>query len=89
LGWLDGEATLLLDFLQGKSPLKASSKEKRGWGSLSGSYLAAEGYKSMMAIPNVTLEPTQWKFIWSFPSPPKIDFFCWTLVHKVSSLEIS
>ena len=36
--WLDGEANLLLDFLQGKSPLKASSKDKRGWGSLSGSY---------------------------------------------------
>jgi len=39
--------------LQGKSPLKASSKDKRGWGSLSGSYSAAEGYKSMMVVPSI------------------------------------
>lgn len=36
----------------------------------------------MTAIPNVPLDPTQWRFIWAFPSLPKIDFFCWTLAHK-------
>ena len=39
--WLEGEASLLLDLLQGKSPSKATSKDKRGWGSLSGSYSAS------------------------------------------------
>ena len=73
--WLDGEANLLLDLIQGKSPLKASSKDKRGWGSLSGSYSAAEGYKSLMVVPSIPPETTQWKFIWSFPALPKIDFF--------------
>ena len=28
---LEGEANLILDLLQGKAPLKASSKDKRGW----------------------------------------------------------
>eukprot|EP00253_Pinus_taeda_P032576 PITA_32576 len=80
--WLDVEATLLLDLIQGKSPLKASSKDKRGWGSLLGSYSIAKGYKSMMVVPNIPPEPTQWKFILSFTSLPKIDFFRWTLAHK-------
>lgn len=80
--WLHGEANLLLDFLEGKSPLKAPSKDKRGWGSLSGSYSVVEGYESMMSIASIPPKPTQWKFIWYFLALPKIDFFCWTLAHK-------
>eukprot|EP00253_Pinus_taeda_P015500 PITA_15500 len=80
--WLEGEASVILDNLQGKSPLKASVKDKRGWGSVTGSYSASEGYKSIMAIPNVPPNPAQWKFIWDSPSLPKIDFFCWTLAHN-------
>eukprot|EP00253_Pinus_taeda_P019066 PITA_19066 len=79
---LQAEASLLLDKLQGKSPLSATAKDKRGWGSHSGSFSVAEGYKSLIAALNVPLDPTQWKFIWSFPSLPKIDFFCWTLAHN-------
>eukprot|EP00253_Pinus_taeda_P022123 PITA_22123 len=80
--WLEGEASVLLDNLKGKAPLKASVKDKRGWGSVTGSYSASEGYKSIMAIPNVPPNPAQWKFIWDSPSLPKIDFFCWTLAHN-------
>lgn len=36
----------------------------------------------MMAIPNVPPDPIQWKFIWAFPSLPKVDFFCWKLAHN-------
>ena len=35
-----------------------------------------------MVVPSVPPEPPQWKFIWSFPALPKIDFFYWTLAHK-------
>lgn len=80
--WLEGEASVLLDKLQGKAPVKASSKDKRGWGSVTGSYSASEGYKSISAIPNVPPNPAQWHFIWGSPSLPKIDFFCWTLAHN-------
>jgi len=79
---LQSEASLLLDKLQGKSPLSATAKDKRGWGSHTGSFSVAERYKSLIAVPNVPPDPTQWKFIWSFPSLPKIDFFCWTLAHN-------
>eukprot|EP00253_Pinus_taeda_P035966 PITA_35966 len=79
---LDGEASVLLDNLQGKAPLKDSAKDKRGWGSVTGSYSASEGYQSIMTILNVPPNPAQWKCIWDAPSLPKIDFFCWTLAHK-------
>lgn len=79
---LQVEASLLLDKLQGKSPTKETTKDKRGWGSLTGNFSVSEGYKSMTAIPNVPPDPTQWRFIWGFPSLPKIDFFCWTLAHN-------
>eukprot|EP00253_Pinus_taeda_P012315 PITA_12315 len=79
---LQGEASLLLDILQGKSPSKANAKDKRGWGSFSGHYTVAEGYKRIMAVPHVPPNPAQWKFIWDFPALPKIDFFCWTVAHQ-------
>eukprot|EP00253_Pinus_taeda_P007428 PITA_07428 len=79
---LQVEATILLDKLQGKSPIKASAKGKRGWGSHSGKFTVAEGYKSRTMIPNVPPDPAQWRFIWAFPSLPKINFFCWTLAHN-------
>ena len=76
------EASLLLDLLQGKSPSKATTKDKRGWGSLSGSYSVSEGYKRFTVVPHAPPNPAQWKFIWDFPSLPKIDFFCWTAAHQ-------
>jgi len=76
------EASLLLDHLQGKSPISATTKDKRGWGSHSGSFSVSEGYKSLIVVPNVPPDPTQWNFIWAFPSLPKVDFFCWTLAHN-------
>eukprot|EP00253_Pinus_taeda_P024317 PITA_24317 len=79
---LQGEASLLLDLLQGKSPSKATTKDKRGWGSLSGSFTVSEGYKRIIAVPYAPPNPAQWKFIWDFPSLPKIDFFCWTVAHQ-------
>lgn len=79
---MQGEASQLLDLLQGKSPSKATTKDKRGWGSLSGSYTVSEGYKRLTAVPHAPPNPAQWKFIWDFPSLPKIDFFCWTVAHQ-------
>eukprot|EP00253_Pinus_taeda_P024961 PITA_24961 len=80
--YLQSEASLLLDNLQGKSPLSATAKNKRGWGSHTDFFSVAEGYKSLIVVLNVPPDPMQWKFIWSFPSLPKIDFFCWMLAHN-------
>lgn len=79
---LENEARILLEKLQGKAPLKASAKDKRGWGTATGNYSATAGYKILQAIPYVPPDPTSWKIIWSYKSIPKIDMFTWTMAHK-------
>ena len=79
---LDEEAKLLSKLLQGKSPLNQVACDKRGWGSKSGSYTAAEGYRSLLTVPHVAPNPIQWNFVWSSKSIPKVDLFCWNVVHR-------
>jgi ribonuclease HI len=76
------EATLLLDSLQGKSPISVRSKDKRGWGSELGLYTTAPGYSAILGIPWVPPNPAPWKALWNFPSIPKVDIFMWTLLHN-------
>jgi hypothetical protein len=78
----DIEAKTLLKLLQGKSPMRASVKDKRGWGTVTGTYSAAAGYQSLQAIPHVPPDPTPWRTVWSHKSIPKIDMFFWTMAHK-------
>ena len=79
---LHNEAEILTTLLQGKAPIKEDLKDRRGWGNMSGKYSTYEGYKLTQAIPTAAPNPAIWKFIWSNPFIPKIDFFCWTLAHK-------
>ena len=72
----------LLDLLQGKSPISARSKDKRGWGSGSGKYTAAAGYAAILELPWVPPNPRQWKALWKFSSIPKVDIFIWTLLQN-------
>ena len=81
-GDLEEEASTLLDFLQGKSPFSARSKDKQGWGSGSGKYTAAAGYSAILEFPWVPSNPGPWKALWNFPSIPKVDIFIWTLLHN-------
>lgn len=79
---LEEEAGLLVHFLQGKSPIKEGSKDRRGWGCNSGNYSASEGYRALQAIPYAAPNPIVWNFLWTKAFIPKIDMFCWTLAHK-------
>jgi len=79
---LHEESTILLEFLHGKAPISARTKDKRGWGSPTGNYTASAGYKVALNIPWVPQNPGSWKEIWNFPSIPKIDHFAWTLTHN-------
>jgi len=79
---LKAEKDLLLNCLHGKSPVAKHLKDVRGWGSKSGHYSVAEGYRSIKALPHVPRNPAIWKFIWSSKSIPKVDHFAWTLAHK-------
>jgi hypothetical protein len=64
---LKEEATIMLDVLQGKSPLSARTKDKRGWGSNSGDYTLAASYKAVSNILWVPPNPALWKALWNFP----------------------
>jgi len=79
---LEEEGDVLRTFLQGKSPIKNNIKDKRGWGRKTGRYTTGEGYKLMEVIPYAAPNPGVWKFLWTTPFVPKIDFFCWTTAHK-------
>jgi len=79
---LEEEVAALLEALQGKSPFSARTKHKIGWGSSTGKYSVATGYSAIQVIPWVPPDPTPWRNLWNYPSLPKIDFFCWTLLHK-------
>jgi ribonuclease HI len=60
----------------------ARKKEKRGWGSMSGSYSVVAGYVALQAIPWVAPDPSVWRNLWLLPSLPKLDLFCWSLLHN-------
>jgi ribonuclease HI len=79
---LHNEEIRLLTLLQGKLPIVANKKDRRGWGHQSGSYTISEGYKLIKAISNAFPNPTLWKEVWRFKSIPKIDMFIWTLAHN-------
>jgi len=79
---LKGEVSVLLDLLQGKAPLRAGVRDKRGWGNNTGVYTAAAGYKTVTSVPWAPPNPGPWKALWNFPSIPKVDLFAWTLLHN-------
>jgi hypothetical protein len=73
---------LLLSELQGKSPIAALTKDSRGWGTQSGNYIVAQGYKQFKAIPNAPPNHVLWKGIWKAKTLPKVDIFLWNLAHN-------
>ena len=79
---LELEAEVLINLLQGKSPLKEDSRDKRGWGHISGRYSASEGYKLFKAIPTAAPNLAIWNYLWTKAFIPKIDTFGWILAHK-------
>ena len=60
---LANEKTQFLSSLQGLVPMEKLSKYERGWGTKSGAYTYAQGYKKFSALPNVPENPTIWKQI--------------------------
>jgi len=79
---LKEEAAVLLEYLQGKAPVGANLKDKRGWGTPTMNYTAGAGYKTALNLPWVPPHPGRWQALWNFPSIPKVDHFAWTLTHN-------
>ena len=72
---------MLLNYLAGLALLDKTTKDKRGWGSISGRYSIAEGYQRFSANYNVPGNPEMWNSLWNCRTLPKIDPFNWTLLH--------
>ena len=92
-GWMDwtlpdcpqhllNDQLRFLSLLHGKAPVALNLQDRRGWGSQSGIYTVAEGYRALKAIPNVPTNPEVWKSIWNLKSMPKVDHFSWLLAHN-------
>ena len=76
---LEEAKNLLMTSLQGMSPIKETKKDSIGWGK-NGQYTVKEGYKRL------TVEPVAsehiWKKVWHPDSIPKVNSFCWLLIHN-------
>jgi len=56
-------------------------RDMRGWGSCIDLYTTDQGYNVFSSIPSTSINPKIWKKLWKTIALPKIDIFCWTLVH--------
>ena len=77
---LEDEKTQFMNFLSSIALVVRESKDCRGWGN-TGSYKTADGYRVFSAFPNAINNLVIWKNLWNSPTLPKIDLFCWTMVH--------
>ena len=78
---MEEEKHQFMEYLSGNAPLARGFKDRRGWGS-SRLYTSTHGYSMYSAVPSVANDPAIWKNLWEAPTLPKIDIFCWTVLHN-------
>jgi len=78
---IEGEKKQFLDYLSGSALVARRKRDKRGCGSCTGLYTTDQGYNVFSSIPSASINPEIWKKLWKTITLPKIDIFCWTLVH--------
>jgi hypothetical protein len=84
---LQPQVHILFKYLKGASPLHQNSQYSRGWGAVG--YTIKEGYKELLANKRNQTQTTWWKNVWNSDVLPKINLFCWTLMHgKILTGEI-
>ena len=75
---MEEEKNQLISHLAGIAPVSINQKDRRGWGTWTGSYMTVEGYAEYVANYNVPTNPE----IWNNSMLPKIEVFNWTLIHQ-------
>eukprot|EP00253_Pinus_taeda_P013603 PITA_13603 len=75
------QQSLLEDRLEDASPVHRASKDCWGWGQ-SGIYSTVAGYSTLQGLKNSNHPPTFWKNVWDSFATPKVNLFCWTLIHN-------
>ena len=81
LAEIEGRKKQFLDYLSGSAPVARRKRDMRGWGSCTDLYTTDQGYNVFSSIPSTSINPKIWKKLWKTIALPKIDIFCWTLVH--------
>ena len=79
---LEEEKSQLISHLAGIAPVSTKQRDRRGWGTRTGSYMTAEGYAEYATNYNVPMNPEIWNKIWNNSTLPKIEVFNWTLIHQ-------
>jgi hypothetical protein len=78
---LQMQKSTLLAALTDSAPVHLLLPDKWGWGK-SGFYSVAQGYVSLQT-PQAPIESTiLWKQVWDPLGLPKVNFFCWILMHR-------
>ena len=72
---------MMLVHLIGLAPLDKITKDKHGWGTVSGRYSMTKGYHRLYANYNVPGNPGIWNYLWNCGTVPKIEMFTWSLMH--------
>jgi hypothetical protein len=75
------EKSLFLAILTDCTPVNLLSRDKWGWGN-SCFYSVAQGYNTLHPPQDLNESATLWKKIWNPLNLPKVNFFCWVLMHK-------
>jgi hypothetical protein len=78
---LQTQKSLLLVALTDCAPVHLLLPDKWGWGK-SGFFTVARGYISLQSPQAMIETTTLWKQIWDPLGLPKVNFFCWVLMHR-------
>jgi len=71
----------LLAAISGMAPLHLRSRDKWGWGP-TGAYTSKQGFVALQAQHSRIHTSTLWQHVWDPFGLPKINFFCWVLMHR-------
>jgi len=69
----------LQSLLKGCAPIHNTLKDKRGWGN--GVYSINQGYSHILSQTDTPPKDKIWNSLWINDNPPKVNSFCWIVVH--------
>eukprot|EP00253_Pinus_taeda_P004415 PITA_04415 len=78
---LETQLSLLEEYLEDATPVHRDAKDSWGWGQ-AGVYSTTEGYRVLQGKKNSNHPSSLWKSVWDSFATPKVNFFCWTLIHN-------
>eukprot|EP00253_Pinus_taeda_P006725 PITA_06725 len=78
---LKNQQSSLEEYLEDAAPVHRDTEDCWGWGQ-AGVYSTTEGYRVLQGKRNSNHPLGLWKSVWDSFATPKVNFFCWTLIHN-------